>query len=264
MAVDPDRLAIDPDPTRMRKRRPRRSRRRRLLARSIAVVLVACVVAIVGRQLWYLGWVWYYVDHNPTTTAFMDQRRAELRASEPDARLDYRWVPYDRISPWLKRAVIASEDQRFVSHNGFDWEALRKAFERNMKADEVVRGGSTITQQLAKNLFLSPRQTYVRKIQEAVITVMLESTMTKRRILELYLNLIEWGDHEFGAEAAAEHYFGRPASSLDPWSASLLAARIPNPRYYDGQGVTNYLYERAAWINGWANQVRIPTGERDR
>jgi len=241
----------------MRQRKPR-SRQRRLIVRALAGVFAAVVLALVARQLWYLGWVWYYVDHNPTTTAFMQERLAELRAGNPHAHLDYHWVPYARISPWLKRAVVASEDQRFVSHHGFDWRALRKAFERNLQADEIVRGGSTITQQLAKNLFLSPRQTYLRKAQEAVITVMLEASMSKRRILELYLNVIEWGDREFGAQAAAEHYFGRPASRLDGWSAALLAARIPNPRYYDGRGMTNYLYERANWIERWLNQVRIP------
>ena len=173
-------------------RRPRRP-----LLRAIGWGLLAAGLGLAALQAWYLARVVRLVDHDPDTTAFIELRRAEGRAIHRD------WVPYERMSQWLKRAVVAAEDARFVEHGGFDWTALREAFAENLKADRVVRGGSTISQQLAKNL--SPSRSLPRKAQEAAITVMLESVLTKRRILELYLNLIEWGDGVFGAEAAARH-----------------------------------------------------------
>jgi len=242
----------------MRLRQLRRRASRHPVRWLLAGVAGALLLVVVGQQLWYLGWVCYYVDHNPQTTAFMSRRLAALRARDPGATIRYHWVPYERISPWLRRAVIAGEDQRFVSHHGFDWRAMRKALRENLEADEVVRGGSTITQQLAKNLFLSPRRTIPRKLQEAAITVMLEATMSKRRILELYLNVIEWGDRVFGAQAAAEHYYDIPAARLDAWQAAMLAARIPDPRYYDGRAATDYLHRRARWIHSWIGRVRTP------
>lgn len=229
-----------------------------MVAWTISTLIVALVTVVLLRQAMLLAQVWHYVDHSPATTAFMETRLAALREHDADARLAYRWVSYERISPWLKRAVIAAEDQRFMAHGGFDWEALRKAFASNLQGDGAVRGGSTITQQLAKNLFLSERRSYVRKAQEAAIAVMLEQSMDKRRILELYLNVIEWGDGVFGAEAAARHYFGVSAAELGPWQASLLAARIPRPRYYDANGVSGYLLERARWVQGWIHRVQIP------
>ena len=243
----------------MRSRRPRRrTTTRRIVAWMLLTLAAAVAAAVLLRQAMLLAQVWRYVDHPPAATAFMETRLAALRERDPAARLAHRWVPYERISPWLKRAVIAAEDQRFVMHGGFDWAALREAFAENLEADGVVRGGSTITQQLAKNLFLSGHRSYVRKAQEAAITVMLEQSMDKRRILELYLNVIEWGEGVFGAEAAARHYFGVSAADLDPWQAALLAARIPNPRYYDANGATAYLRERALWIQSWIRRVRVP------
>ena len=131
-----------------------------------------------------------------------------LRAKNGKAVLQYRWVPYARISTQLKRAMIAAEDARFTEHGGFDWDGIRNAIEKNRKAGEIVGGGSTITQQLAKNLFLSPARSYWRKAEEAVVTVLLEAMLPKQRIFELYLNVIEWGNGVFGAEAAAQRYFG--------------------------------------------------------
>jgi len=239
-------------------RRPRRRSDRRPLLRAVVAVLGAAIALVAALQLWYLGWTWYYVDHDPATTAFMERRLEQMQADRPSARLRHEWIDYDRMSPWLKRAVVAAEDARFTQHNGFDWEALGKAFEANLEADGIVRGGSTISQQLAKNLFLSPERSYLRKGQEAAITAMIELLMSKRRILELYLNVIEWGDGVFGAQAAARHYAGTGAARLDAWSAALLAARIPRPRYYSDRGVTGYLYRRASDIYGWMDQVRIP------
>ena len=203
--------------------------------RAVGLVALVALGALAALQCWYLGWVLYYVDHDPRSTAFMELRRAEGQS------VRHQWVAYGDISPWLKRAVVAAEDARFMEHGGFDWEALRDALRENLEADRIVRGGSTITQQLAKNLFLSPRQSIPRKLQEAAITVMLELAMDKRRILELYLNVIEWGDGVFGAGAAARHYYDRPAWRIGHWRAALLAARIPRPRYYDRHGVTGYL-----------------------
>jgi monofunctional biosynthetic peptidoglycan transglycosylase len=165
-------------------------------------------------------------------------------------------VPYERISPHLKRAIVAAEDARFVDHEGFDWEAIEKAMEKNRRQGKVVMGASTISQQLAKNLFLSAEKTPWRKGQEALITVMIERVMDKRRILEIYLNVIEWGEGVFGAEAAARHYFGASAATLGPEQAARLAAIVPNPRYYDRNRST-------AWIDRKTRIIlaRMPAAE---
>jgi monofunctional biosynthetic peptidoglycan transglycosylase len=163
----------------------------------------------------------------------MAQRMGEARAKNPRAELRYQWVPYARISRELKRAMIAAEDAKFVDHEGFDWDGIALALEKNQKKGRVVAGGSTITQQLAKNLFLSPSRSYVRKAEEAAITVLLEAMLPKERIFELYLNVIEWGNGVFGAEAAAQRYFGIPAAQLSAEQAARLAAMAPNPRFYE-------------------------------
>jgi monofunctional biosynthetic peptidoglycan transglycosylase len=142
-------------------------------------------------------------------------------------------VPYERISIHLKRAIIAAEDAKFVDHEGFDWEGMQKALEKNQKKGRFVAGGSTISQQLAKNLFLTPSKSYFRKAEEAIITLMLENLWSKRRIFEVYLNVIEWGNGVFGAEAAARHYFNTSAAQLGPEQAARLAGMVPNPRFYD-------------------------------
>ena len=184
-------------------------------------------------QLWLLGWVllWKWVD--PGTTRFMDIRFNELREKNPQTRLKQQWVPYARISANLKRAIIASEDAKFVDHEGFDWDGIQKALEKNQKRGRFVAGGSTISQQLAKNLFLTPTKSYFRKAEEAIITLMLEALWSKQRIFEVYLNVIEWGNGVFGAEAAARHYYGVSAAQLSPEQAARLAGMVPNPRFYD-------------------------------
>lgn len=238
-------------------RRLRRSVLRPLL-RGLGLLLLVALIALFLLQASYYVRVRQYATENPSTTAFMELRLEQLREKRPGAELRHRWVAYDRISPWLKRAVIAAEDARFVEHHGIDWESLKEAFDENVEAGRVVRGGSTISQQLAKNLFLSPERSYLRKIQEALIAVMIELALDKRRILELYLNVIEWGDGVFGAEAAARHHHGVSAAELNRWQSSLMAARIPNPRYYSRRGVTDYLYRRGFDIYGWADKVRVP------
>ncbi len=170
----------------------------------------------------------------------------------------HRWVPYDQISNHLKRAVIAAEDAKFVDHEGFDWQGIQRAMVKNAKQGKIVAGGSTISQQLAKNLFLSGRRTPWRKGEEALITLMLERLMTKRRILEIYLNVIEWGNGVFGAEAAARHYFKLSAAQLGPAQASKLAAMVPNPRYYDKNRNARGLLRKTRIIQRQLGRVELP------
>ncbi|MFN3987054.1 MAG: monofunctional biosynthetic peptidoglycan transglycosylase [Rhodocyclaceae bacterium] len=201
----------------------------RLIFRSFAVALAALLL----YQGWVFAQVLWWRDNNPASTRFMRIHLAELRKTRPDAELRHQWVEYERISVHLRRAVVAAEDDRFMQHRGFDWDGIQQAMERNRRAGGAVAGGSTISQQLAKNLFLSPSRSYLRKAQEAVITVMIESTWSKRRILEVYLNVVEWGEGVFGCEAASQRYFGVSADRLGPAEASRLAVKLPNPRRFE-------------------------------
>ena len=205
--------------------------------KQLGVWLKRIVLGLIGclflYQLWLFGWVLWWRWVNPDTTRFMEIRLGELQARDPKAQLKKQWVSYEKISPHLKRAIIAAEDANFVDHEGFDWEGIQKAIEKNQKKGKVVAGGSTISQQLAKNLFLSPAKTPWRKAEEALITLMLEAVWDKQRILEVYLNVIEWGNGVFGAEASARHYFGIASSQLAPEQAARMAGMVPNPRYYD-------------------------------
>jgi len=228
----------------------------RKLARFLAWLAVAAAAIFLAVQLSFLARVWWWRDHNPSSTAFMDARMEQLRARDPKAKLQHFWVPYDRIAVGLKRAVVVAEDAKFSDHEGFDWEAIEKAREKNRRKGRIVAGGSTISQQLAKNLFLSGERSALRKGQEALITVMIEHVMDKRRILEIYLNVIEWGEGVFGAEAAARHYYGVGAGALGPEQAARLAAIVPNPRFYDRNRNTAYLARRAQTI-----LARMPAAE---
>ena len=169
-----------------------------------------------------------------------------------------QWVPYERISPNLKRAIIAAEDSKFLEHEGFDFDAIQNAYQKNLKKGKLVAGGSTISQQLAKNLFLSSEKTPGAKIQEAIITLMLENVMSKRRILEIYLNVIEWGNGVFGAEAAIRYYYGASASSITAEQAARLAAMIPNPRFYDQHRNTPWLSKKTGIILSRMASAQIP------
>jgi monofunctional biosynthetic peptidoglycan transglycosylase len=166
----------------------------------------------------------------PKTTSFMEIRRAELRSEGKDDTLQYTPVAYDRISPYLRRGVLVAEDNGFYEHSGVDTEAMREAFERDWKRKKITHGGSTITQQLAKNLYLSPSRNPLRKVREYFIALSLERHLTKKRILELYLNVVEMGERLYGAEAASQFYFHKPASALSSREAALLAGCLPNPR----------------------------------
>ena len=205
----------------------------RELGRWLLWTMFAIFALVLLLQAWYAVHIWWWRDHPPRETAFMAMRLSELMGKRPQARLQYVWVPYERISIKLKQAMIAAEDAKFVDHEGFDWDGIQLAMDKNMRKGRVVAGGSTISQQLAKNLFLSGERSYWRKAEEAAITVMLEAILDKRRIFELYLNVIEWGNGVFGSEAAARHYFGIGASDLGAEQAARLAAMAPNPRHYD-------------------------------
>lgn len=220
--------------------------------------LLAFVVLVLVYQLWIFLSICWWVNHNPSSSAFMETRLAVMQEKNPEAKLRHKWVPYKRISNNLKCAVVVAEDSKFVMHEGFDWDGIQKAYEKNLRKGRVVAGGSTISQQLAKNLFLSTKRTPWRKLQEAVITLMLEKMMSKRRILEIYLNVIEWGNGVFGAEAAARHYYGTGAANLSAWQAARLAAMIPNPRYYDTHRNARGLARRTATIAARMRLAELP------
>ena len=223
--------------------------------RAIALLLLL----VLAYELWIFGHVWWYVDNNPRRTAFMERRLVLLQEKMgDDAELKHKWVPYEKISIHLKRALIAAEDAKFLAHEGFDIEGIEKALKKNEKKGKVVAGGSTISQQLAKNLFLSGERSYIRKGQEAIITLMLEQMMQKRRILEIYLNVIEWGEGVYGAEAAARRYYHTSAANLGPAQAARLAAMVPRPRYFEKRPNSPYLTRQAATIEARMYQVSVP------
>jgi monofunctional biosynthetic peptidoglycan transglycosylase len=221
-------------------------------------IVLGPVLAVLLLQVYFFAQVCWYARFNPSMTSMMSLQLDALRETNPKATLEKQWVPYNRISGNLKRAVIASEDANFADHDGVDWDALEKAYERNNRKHKVVGGGSTITQQLAKNLFLSGSRNYLRKGQELVIAYMLESVMSKERILEVYLNVVEFGRGVFGAEAAARHYFRTSAANLSPAQAARLAVMLPNPRYYDRHRETNYLARRTGVILRRMNFAELP------
>jgi monofunctional glycosyltransferase len=196
-------------------------------------IVMVTLFLLVLYQLWLFAHICWWIKFNPATSAFMEDRLEVMQNKNPRAGLKHKWIAYGKISDNLKRALIAAEDAKFVDHEGFDWEGIAKAYEKNLQKGKIVAGGSTISQQLAKNLFLSTKRTPWRKVEEVAITLMLEAVMDKRRIFEIYLNVIEWGEGVFGAEAAAQHYFGISAAELSPEQAAKLAAMVPNPRYYD-------------------------------
>ena len=234
-----------------------------------ALVAIGTVLLL---QFYYFACVGWYSRFDPSATAFMRSHMDVVKQKNPDAKPEQQWVPYARISDHLKRAVITAEDARFAEHEGVDWDAVAKAYENNERVGTDaatsaskgkrqrarVKGGSTITQQLAKNLFLSGERSYLRKGQELVIAYMLEFWMSKQRILEIYLNVIEWGNGVFGAEAAARHYFGVSAAQLSAAQAAQLAVMLPNPRFYDAHRGSGYLARRSAAISRWMGDAEMP------
>ena len=240
----------------------------RRLGRWLLLVLVAGL----ALQLFFIGRIALMSVVDPQSTAF--QRSEAWRIANTGAlRWRQDWRDYDHISDHLKRAVIAAEDDSFASHEGVDWDAIERAWERNAQAEEAaaqraaqnkparplrIRGGSTITQQLAKNLLLSGERTLLRKGQELVLTYALEHMLTKRRILEIYLNSVEWGEGVFGAEAAAQHYFKKSAAQLSAWEAARLAVMLPRPRHFEQQPKSRYLASRTNTIVVRMRSAELP------
>jgi monofunctional biosynthetic peptidoglycan transglycosylase len=214
------------------------------------LVLGVCAAIVAAMTTFYatLPDVRPLAKRFPKTTAFMERRRASLAQSGLSTRLEWRPVPLSRVSPAMQRAVVVAEDARFWEHNGVDWEAIRTAARHDWDRGRISHGASTITQQLAKNLYLSPARTPWRKLRELAIALRLEKELPKRRILELYINVIEFGPRTYGAEAASRRYFGRPAAALSPSEAATLAAMIPSPRIYDPVRHPKRVERRAAQI----------------
>jgi monofunctional biosynthetic peptidoglycan transglycosylase len=234
---------------------------RRALAalwKAFCYTLGVLFIALLLYQAWFAVHIWYWVGHNPESTSFMQSRLERLRAKNPNASLKQRWASYARIADDLKRAVIVAEDAKFSEHDGFDWEGIQKAMEKNQRRGRVVAGGSSISQQLAKNLFLSGEKNLWRKGQEAIITWMLEMLMDKERILEIYLNVVEWGDGVFGAEAAARHYYKVSAAGLSAEQAAQLAAMLPRPLYYERNRGSPFLQRYSETIRARMPSAQLP------
>ena len=228
----------------------------------LSLLALACV----ALQLFFAGRIALMCVLDPQSTSF--QRSEAWRLTHQGKALAWRqdWVPYTQLPENLKRAVIVSEDDMFAQHRGVQWDAIEKPWQRNARAETQARpnrpakwvGGSTITQQLAKNLFLSGERTLWRKSQELVLTWMLEGLLDKRRILEIYLNHVEWGEGVFGAEAAAQHYFRKPAAQLHAWEAARLAVMLPRPKYFERLPDSSYLQSRTDVILARMPQARLP------
>ena len=215
------------------------------------------ITGALGVGFAYLAWLYLTLPDvralaaaNPETTAFIELRRDEAHDAGKSFNLRRRWVPYGRISNHLKRAVIVAEDSAFFQHEGLDYEQIRESIEDSLEDGGAMRGASTITQQLAKNLYLSPSRNPTRKLKELIITRRLETALSKRRIFEIYLNSIEWGDGIFGCEAAARAYFGKSAAELGPAEAALMAGAIINPRVHSPARPTRRLLRRQQIILG--------------
>ena len=220
--------------------------------------IAAAVTLVLLYQVWLFAHVLWWIDHNPATTSFMEAGLARQQEKNPDAELRHKWVPYDRISINMKQAIVAAEDAKFLNHEGFDVEGIQAAVEKNLKKGRLVAGGSTISQQLAKNLFLSGERSFIRKGQEAIITLMIEATWSKHRILEVYLNVIEWGNGVYGVEAAARRYYKTSAANLSRDQAARLAAMVPNPRWYENHRSSRAYQRRVAVISRYMGSAQVP------
>ena len=236
----------------------------RQLGRLVAVLLLA----VACLQVWFAGRIALMRVVAPQSTSFQRSEALRLLSEKQQVAWAQAWVDDAQIATTLKRAVIASEDDSFAEHGGVDWEALKGAWKKNEKAQARAEargkaparivGGSTITQQLAKNLFLSGERTLLRKGQELVLTLMLEGLLDKRRILEIYLNSVEWGEGLFGAQAAARHYFRVDAARLGPFEAARLAVMLPAPKRFERQPSGPYVLGRAGIILGRMNNAQLP------
>ena len=231
---------------------------KRLIAVAVGLFIFVCVAT--GRYLVFPD-VAYLRDHNPQTTSFMKFREEQWRRQGLMKQVKTAWVPLGSISPHLVKAVVVSEDAKFWSHNGFDFAAMRYAAQENFGAKKLKFGASTISQQLVKNLYLKPSKNFFRKAAEAILTWRLERTLPKRRILEIYLNVIEWGDGIFGIEQAARHYYGKSAADLSPEESSRLAVVLPNPRKLNPLSDGRYVERRSGIIYRRMNPLRAHSSE---
>ncbi|WP_425485286.1 monofunctional biosynthetic peptidoglycan transglycosylase [Burkholderia guangdongensis] len=236
-------------------------------AREVGAVRWIVYASLVFAGAWLATQLFYFVQIgiwsvvNPGSTAFMRADAWRLARETPTAPIQHQWMPYDQISRNLKRAIIASEDANFVTNNGYEVDAILQAWEKNKAKGRIVAGGSTITQQLARNLFLSREKSYIRKGQELIITWMLETLLDKERIFEIYLNSVEWGRGVYGAEAAARYYYRIPASRLGAWQSARLAVMLPKPRYFDAHRGTAYQAQRAAIIAHRMGAAELPASQ---
>jgi monofunctional glycosyltransferase len=188
------------------------------------------------------------IKENPKKTSFMEYREDQWKEQKKKITIRQQWIPLSRVSPYMTKAVLIAEDDKFWSHKGFDFDAIEKAIEKDLKAKKFKIGGSTISQQLAKNLYLTPSKNPIRKIKEAIYTWRIERNLTKRRILELYLNVAEWGEGIFGIEAASRHYYNKTAIELSAMEAARLASALPNPKKYIPTGNSGYINKRSQII----------------
>lgn len=218
---------------------------------------ISCA-GLIGIQFYLFLQIALWVHVNPSSTAFMRAQQHILAKEQPDIKLQHEWVDYAQISRHLKRAIIASEDANFAEHDGVEWDAIFKAYEKNSKKGKIMVGGSTITQQLAKNLFLTGERSYLRKAQEFIVTYMLEYWMDKERIFEIYLNSVEWGVGVYGAEAASRHYFNVSAANLSIAQAARLAVMLPSPRKFDQNRNSPYLAQRSGVIARRMGSAELP------
>lgn len=217
------------------------------------LVIVSIVLLI---QIWIFASLWWWKDHPVEATMFM--RTYYMSNLNTDAKLYHQWKDSDEISDHFKRAVITVEDGRFLQHNGFDWDGMLTALKRNEKKGTVVAGGSTISQQLTKNLFLYNKRSYFRKAQEAIATWMMERMWSKHRILEVYVNSVELGEGIFGVEAASKFYYGKSAKNLTKDQAIKLAAMLPNPKYYQHHPNDAHMRSRQKMIHKYISHTRLP------
>lgn len=228
----------------------KRKKKKGIIGRFVKTIFVLGFLAAIG----FVGYYFLCPDvaklkkQNPGKTSFMEYREQEWKQNGKRIKIQKKWVSLKEISPYLVKAVIIAEDDKFWSHHGFDLDAIQKALEKNVEKGKFKFGGSTISQQLTKNLYLTPDKNPVRKLKEAIITWRIEQTLSKRRILELYLNVVEWGEGIFGAEVASLHYFGKPAALLTAQEAAKLAVILPNPRKYRLDGSSQYVEKRAQII----------------
>jgi monofunctional biosynthetic peptidoglycan transglycosylase len=223
-------------------------KKKKSLFGKLIVILVIGLAGFIGFNILYPD-VAALKKTNPKKTAFMKYREAEWEQEGKKYRVNQKWVPLSAISPFLIKAVLIGEDDKFWQHEGFDYEAMQKAIEKDIREKKFKLGGSTISQQLTKNLYLSPSKNPVRKLREAVITYRMEKAISKKRILELYLNVAEWGDRGiFGIEAASRHYYGKSAAMLNPEESARLASVLPNPRKFDPLGSSRYVQNRSRLI----------------